>query len=81
MDIWQVVFAVAMLALSCITGFLGWYARKIYDRVEKVETDLAEHRVVVARDYVPHTRLKETMDEVRDLLREIKESLLRKADK
>ena len=39
------------LLLSGGMAALGWFARTQYDAVQAVKSDLADHKVVVARDY------------------------------
>lgn len=46
------------IALTAVTGFIGWVLRSIYDDVKALESDLNAHKVEVARDYATNADLQ-----------------------
>jgi len=40
------------IVLTLVAGGIGWFARTIWDRVDKVDDKLNSFRIEVARDYV-----------------------------
>jgi len=40
------------IVLTLVSGGIGWFARTIWDRVDKVAGELNSFRIEVARDYV-----------------------------
>lgn len=56
-------------ALSAISAALGWFAKTIYGAVKDLESDLASHRVEVAKDYAPKAdliRMEAKIDKILD---------------
>lgn len=56
-------------ALSTISAALGWFAKTIYSAVKDLESDLASHRVEVAKDYAPKAdliRMEAKIDKILD---------------
>ena len=43
--------------LGVTSAALGWFAKTIYGAVKDLESDLASHRVEVAKDYAPKADL------------------------
>ena len=48
--------------LTAGVGAGGWVLKSIYSAIRALETDLSQHKVEVARDYVTNTDLKEIKD-------------------
>jgi hypothetical protein len=59
----------------------GWFARQLWDAVNLLKKDLSSLEIRIAREYVPHDRLKDAFDPVMTALAEIKDTLKTKADK
>lgn len=50
---------------------LGWFAKTIYGAVKALETDLSDHKVLVARDYATNNallRMEAKIDKIVDKL-------------
>jgi predicted O-methyltransferase YrrM len=78
---WQTVQWLINIGAAFGLPTLGWFARTLYDRVSMVETDLARHKVEVAKEYVSYIRFSETMSQVHGTLGRIEGKLDSKADK
>jgi hypothetical protein len=74
-----VPIATGLLGVCCAA--LGWYAGKIYDRLQKNEADLTAHRLAVAENYVRHDRMQEIMRPITSSLSDIQIMLAKKADR
>ncbi len=48
---------------------VGWFAKTIYTAVKSLETDLAHHKVEVARDYATNTDIRDINQKLDDILR------------
>lgn len=77
MSIEQVL--IGMLGLAC--GVIGWFAREIYNAVQKLKDDLRLLEVRIGTDYVRYDRLQDALKPIKETLDEIKQSLQHKADK
>jgi len=68
---------IAVWALGAVCAGLGWWARVMWDAVQKLKDDLATLQLNIAQNYVRKDDLKERLNEalepVRDALHEIKE--------
>lgn len=60
-SIWNIIEG-AMLAA------LGWAARTMYEAIRALEKDLADHKQVVARDYVTNAELERIEDKLDRIL-------------
>lgn len=56
---------------------IGWVLRTLYDALRSLETDLAAHKVDVARTYAPNADLARLEDKIDRVL----DKLERKADR
>lgn len=55
--------------LAAVSTALGWFAKTIYGAVKDLESDLASHRVEVAKDYAPKAdliRMEAKIDKILD---------------
>lgn len=58
-----------------VMSALGWFARMLWDRQESQNKDLADFKIMVAREYVPNSVLGAVMSELKDDLRYIRDRL------
>ena len=70
---------IGKLGLAC--GAIGWFAREIYNAVQKLKDDLRLLEVRIGTDYVRYDRLQDALKPIKETLDEIKQSLQHKADK
>lgn len=70
-----------LMALSAVTGLLGWFGRELYSAVQQLRADLAELEVRIGTDYIRYDRLRDTLQPILTSLEEIKQALRDKADK
>lgn len=77
MDLTQIFIA----ALSIACAVLGWFARELYGATQALRKDLSSLEVRISSEYVRYDRLQDAMKPIMDSLREIKQTLERKADK
>jgi cell division protein FtsB len=68
-----------LLGITC--GILGWFARELYGATQALRRDLSALEVRISSDFVRYDRLQDAMKPIMDSLREIKQTLERKADK
>ena len=67
---------------------IGWFARQLWDAVKelkqdlgRIQTNLSDLEVKIAKEYVPYDRLKDALEPIMSALGEIKETLKTKVDK
>ena len=54
---------------------LGWFARMLWERQEAHGKDLADVRILIAGNYVTHTKLGTVIGELKEDLRYIRDKL------
>lgn len=69
------------LAGGLATTAIGWFANNIWTAHKELRKELNDHKVEVAKDYVPHSRLDRMMGELREMLSRIESKIDQKADK
>jgi predicted negative regulator of RcsB-dependent stress response len=73
------------LAAGLIIGGIGWFARQIWDAVQKLQADLHSLEVDLPKTYVSKTEYGEDFKEIKEICRQIFEKLSsleqRKADR
>lgn len=77
MTLEQVFIALLGAALAA----LGWFARVLYDAVQRLKDDLRLLEVKVSTDYVRYDRLQDALRPIVQMLDEIRVKLDHKADK
>jgi hypothetical protein len=77
MDLTQIF--IAGLGIAC--AVLGWFARELYAATQALRKDLQALEVRISGEYIRYDRLQDAMKPIMDSLREIKQTLERKADK
>lgn len=70
---------VGLIGLAC-TG-LGWFARELYQAVNKLKEDLGKLEVRLGTDYVRYDRLQDALRPLKESLDKIERVLNDKADK
>lgn len=76
-------------ALTVVTGVVGWFVRVLWEAVKEQrmeiaklrDDDLARLREEIPRTYMRRDDFKEEMGEIREMFREIRDTLSRKVDK
>jgi hypothetical protein len=73
------------LAAGLIVGGIGWFARQIWDAVQKLQADLHSLEVDLPKTYVSKTEYGEDFKEIKEICRQIFEKISsleqRKADR
>lgn len=64
-----------------VIGVFGWFARTLWDAVQELKNDLAELRESIPKEYTSKTEFNGALHEIREMFREIRNSLKEKADK
>ena len=77
MSIEQIILG--LLGLFC--GVLGWFARELYQAVEKLKGDVLQLEVKIGTDFVRYDRLQDMLQSIMDCIKEIKAAVAQKADK
>lgn len=77
MDTQNLINAAAGVALSV----LGWFARQLWDAIQKLKDDLSTLREEIAKDYITKDDFKDVVSEIKTLLEKIDSKLDLKADK
>lgn len=68
-----------VLGCACTLG--GWFLRVLWDSVAELRRELAQHKVEIARSYVPWDRMGEALRPIHDALERIENALSGKVDK
>lgn len=76
-SITEIILAVVAIA----TGVLGWFARQMWDAVQKLRIDLTELEIRIGSDYVRYDRLQDSLRPIMEALRDIQSTLSNKVDK
>lgn len=63
---------------GAITGIFGWFARTMYDMVDKLKQDLFLFREQVAKDYMPKSEINLIKEELLTAMRRIEDKLERR---
>lgn len=71
----------AIAGLGLITTIMGWFARQLWDAVQKLRADLDALRVHLAEHYPSYDRLEAILKPMQDLLIRIDSKLDQKVDK
>jgi hypothetical protein len=72
-------FVIALIGAAC--GVLGWFARELYNAVNRLRDDLQKLEVKLSTDYVRYDRLQDAFKPIMASLEEIKAALAHKVDK
>lgn len=62
-------------------GAAGWFARRVWDAMDRLRADHSDLREQLPKTYVTKDDFKDALRELRDLLERIDAKLDRKADK
>ncbi len=60
---------------------LGWFCSTLWNAHKELRDDLANHRVEVAKDYVPRASLASAISDIKGSLQRIEDKLDRKVDR
>lgn len=69
------------IIFGAVMSILGWFARKLWDAVDKLKDDLKDIEVSLPTKYVAKEEWKDSLDKIETLLNRIFEKLDAKADK
>ena len=72
-------FVIVLIGAAC--GVLGWFARELYNAVNRLRDDLQKLEVKLSTDYVRYDRLQDAFKPIMASLEEIKAALAHKVDK
>ena len=70
---------IGLVGLVCAA--LGWFARQLFQAVEKLKADVLQLEVKIGTDFVRYDRLQDMLKPILHGLNEIKDALKTKADK
>lgn len=70
---------IGLVGLVCAA--LGWFARQLFQAVEKLKADVLQLEVKIGTDFVRYDRLQDMLKPIMHGLDEIKDALKTKADK
>jgi hypothetical protein len=69
------------IAFTTIMALVGWFARQLWDAVQKLKQDLHEIEVDLPKTYVRKEDLDKRMDHIESMFQRIYDKLDGKADK
>ena len=69
------------LGLGVILATMGWFARVLWEAVEKLQKDLHELEVHLPTHYIRRDEFNEGLRDIKDTLNKILDKLDNKADK
>ena len=69
------------LGLGVIIGCMGWFARAVWDAVQKLQNDLHQLEVDLPTSYIRRDEFHDGMREIKDMLSKIFDKLDAKADR
>lgn len=67
--------------LAVVVGVIGWFVRVLWDADKEMRESLSKLREEMPRNYVLREDYRRDIYEIKELLKEIRESLDGKADK
>jgi len=81
MDYLTVILFIAGGILAAAQAVLGWFAKTLWNAVQELKTDLAKLREELPTKYAQRDDFNQLGQELREMFREIRDKLDRKADK
>ena len=69
------------LALSAVLCAIGWFARQLWEAVQKLKEDLHQLEADLPKSYVLKDDMDKRMDHIEDMFKRIYDKLDGKADK
>ena len=75
---WQVIFNISLAA--CLSA-IGWFARQIWDSVQRLKDDVKQIEINLPTNYVKKDELAVRFDRIEHLLDKVYEKLDSKADR
>jgi len=71
----------ALIALSTLSGVMGWLLREVWGAVKSLRSDLDDLRVSIAETYIRRDSLRDALEPLREQLSRIEGALTHKVDK
>ena len=75
---WQLLFN---LVGTAIMATIGWFARQLWDAVQKLKSDMSTLELSISNNYVKKDDFKDGIRELKDMLGKIFDKLDNKADR
>ncbi|MEO5568878.1 MAG: hypothetical protein ABIR92_10320 [Gemmatimonadaceae bacterium] len=72
---------VALMGLGLGFSVLGWFARELWNAVQRMKEELGKLEVKINSDFVRYDRMQDAMKPVLDKLQRIEDALAKKVDK
>lgn len=72
---------VALFVLSLGFSVLGWFARELWNAVQKLKEELGKLEVKIGTEFVRYDRMHDAMRPVLEQLKRIEDALSHKVDK
>lgn len=70
---------IALLGVAC--AVIGWFARELYQAINRLREDLQKLEVKLSSEYVRYDRLQDALKPILSGIEEIKSALSHKVDK
>lgn len=70
---------IALLGVAC--AVIGWFARELYQAINRLREDLQKLEVKLSSEYVRYDRLQDALKPILSGIEEIKSALAHKVDK
>jgi hypothetical protein len=72
---------IGLTFLGVVCAALGWFAREVWQAVQKLRETVSQLEIRIGTDYVRYDRLQDALKPIKDSLDEIKTALMHKVDK
>lgn len=66
---------------GAVLAVIGWFARQLWDAVQKLKTDMSKLELSISDNYVKKDDFKDGIKELKDMLGKIFDKLDNKADR
>lgn len=67
--------------LGVVLSIIGWFARQLWDAVQKLKNDVSKLELSISDNYVKKDDFKDGVKEIKDMLAKIFDKLDAKADR
>lgn len=75
------VTTIVQAGLGLLISVMGWFLNELWHEAKDLRREIAQHKVEIARSYVPWDRMSEALRPIHDALERIENALAGKVDK
>jgi len=75
------VTTIVQAGIGLLVSVMGWFLNELWHECKDLRREIAQHKVEIARSYVPWDRMSEALAPIHAALVRIEEALAGKVDK